>query len=836
MRRVILVLLLAIAVRPAGAQSEPAGAARAKAAIERLNVAGSVLMIAAHPDDESTAVLAYFARGRHVRTGYLSLTRGEGGQNLIGSELGEKIGLIRTQELLAARRIDGAEQYFTRAVDFGFSKSAAETLSKWGREEVLADVVWTIRRFRPDVIILRFSGTPRDGHGHHQASAMLGKDAFEAAADPKRFPEQLQWVQPWRARRVVWNVFSFSREQEREASVPAGQVEIDTGEFNPLLGYSYEELAAVSRSLHRSQAMGSAGRRGSVKQRFVHVAGEPAQTDLFDGIDTTWKRVGGGQMASLHLVEAMRAFADHRPENAVPALLKARAEMARLQGYWPERKLAEIDEAIAACTGLWLDAAADQAMAFPGGTVAISLDAVNRSGIPMRLEEIRIEGARIPASTVRVNRPLPYNDRYRGGSKVQIPDDHPYSQPYWLRAPRRGDLYTVTDRELLGLPEGPPVLEAHFRVGVQGETVEFRRPVRRRYVDRALGELTRPMEIAPPVAVRISDTPILFPTTAPRNLEVEIRANAPAAKGTVRIEAPHGWRTEPAAHSFEIGSAGEQRSVTFRVTPPAGETRCDAIAVVTVGGREIRSSMHVIEYPHIDPQTTFPPSSVALVRTDVKNLAARVGYVMGAGDAVPDALRQIGSEVTLLDADALAHGDLSRFDAIVTGVRAYNQRADLRANHERLMEYVKAGGTLVVQYNVAEGGFFSPETGALARIGPYPLKVGRQRVVEEDAPVVIPDPAHPVLQKPNPIRQADFEGWVQERGLYFASEWDPRYQPLFSSHDAGENPLPGGMLYTRYGDGVYMFTGYAWFRQLPAGVPGAYRIFANLISAGKALR
>jgi LmbE family N-acetylglucosaminyl deacetylase len=788
-------------------------------ALERLNVLGSVLMIGAHPDDEHTPTLAYFARGRLMRAGYVSVTRGEGGQNLLGPEQGDLLGLIRTEELLAARRIDGAEQFFTRAIDFGFSKSPQETLDKWGREGVLSDLVWIIRRFRPDVIVLCFSGTPRDGHGHHQASALLGKEAFSAAADRSRFPEQLKWVEPWQARRVVWNVYGA-------ATGTPGQISIETGDYNPVLGYSYIEIAALSRSMHQSQGMGAPRRRGSATANLVPVAGEAALKDLFDGIDTTWNRVPGGAEVGRILAEAARSLDPAQPEKVVPQLLEAKRRLKGLDDPWARRKRGELDEALALCAGLWLDATTDRADFVPGSTMNVHATALNRSHFPIRLTGIGL-GSDNPLDVA-----LPFNQPSTQEFTWKVPADAKYSQPYWLVEPRHGEAYTISDQQMVGAPENPPVLCARFHLRVESEDLELARPVVNRYVDRLRGELMRPVSIVPPVALEFVEPVLVFPTRQTKRVEVAIKGNLTGAAGEVRLEAPAGWRVEPASRKFQFND-GEQMTLAFEITPPAAATRARIMAYAWLGEQRIGSGMQVVAYPHIHPRAIFPPSAAEAVRADMRTLARRVGYVMGAGDEMPQALRQLGCEVTLLGADDLATGDLARFDAIVTGVRAYNVRADLRANQYRLLEYAENGGTLVVQYNVLDYGTV-PQ--ALDKIGPYPIKIGRDRVTVEESPVSFPDPASPLLRTPNRISEADFDGWVQERGLYFASEWDPKYRTLFESHDPGETPKPGGTLYVPYGKGAYVFTAYSWFRQLPAGVPGAFRVFANLLSAGQAGR
>lgn len=831
MRAIALLVAGLAAAGSLEAQRELAGAARAKLALEKLSVLGTVLMIAAHPDDENTALLAYFARGRHLRTAYLSLTRGEGGQNLIGPEQGELLGVLRTQELLAARRVDGAEQYFTRAIDYGYSKTLEEALAKWGRQEILGDVVWVIRRLRPDVVILRFSGTSRDGHGHHQASAVLGRQAFEEAGDPSRFPEQLARVEPWKPRRLFWNVFSFRGGRFSDAGDMPERIDLDPGRYSPLLGFSFAEIAGMSRSLHRSQGFGAPETRGSLRNSLVLVAGEPAAQDPFEGIDTSWRRVVGGAEVGALIGEALRRFDAERPEEALPPLIKARPLIAALRDPWARLKLGELDEAIALLAGLWLDAVADRYRVLPGGEVRIEAVAINRSSFPLELESVEVEGA--GASVER--EPLAYNQPVRRALIWRVPLNLPYTRPFWLRAQRTGERYRIDDPEWIGAADSPPVLTARFRLRAGAEQIVLERPVLYRYVDRVRGELTRPLAVVPPVSVRLAREAVVVPSGEAGKVEVELTAQTPNASGEVWLEAPQGWQAWPERRPFQLELVGEQATAGFELRAPAGPSRGRLTAKARVGGVEIASSTVTIDYPHIPPQTLAPPSEAALAAVDVKTLARRVGYVMGAGDLMPGAIEQLGCQVTLLEPAELSRGDLNSYDAIVTGVRAYNVRPDLRANQQRLLAYVEAGGTLIVQYNVLErpaGDGRDP----LARLGPYPLKIGRGRVSVEEAEMRPLRPEHPLLVAPNRISSEDFEGWVQERGLYFAEQWDSRYEPLWEVADPGEEPLAGGTLVARYGKGVFIYTALSWFRQLPAGVPGAYRIFANLLSAGKVLQ
>ena len=828
-------LLLVAATLPILAQRSISGEAEIRQALEKLDTLGSVMMIAAHPDDENTALLAYLARGRHVRTAYLALTRGEGGQNLIGSEQGDQMGIIRTQELLAARKIDGAEQYFTRAIDFGFSKIADETLTQWPREQVLADVVWNIRRFRPDVIVLRFTGTPRDGHGHHQASAILGKEAFSLAADPTKFPEQLAFVQPWQAKRLLQNVNGGpggggpgGRGAANAAPAEQG-VDIDLGAYSPELGFSYGQIAGMSRSQHRSQGMGAAERPGAQRNTLVTLAGDKATKDLFEGVDLSWSRVNGGARIAPIVERALAAFEPGHPEKLLPILAEARPLIAAINDPLAKRKLEELDELMALASGLYLEAQANDFAVTPGSELKINASATVRLPVQVSISGIRMTGMQgapsqdIPQTVLVNNQPTQYP------LTVKVPANQPYSGPYWLANPKNGTMYNIPDQRLIGNADNDPVLEAHFKVRIAGTDLELTRPVKHRYVDRVYGELFRPLEVVPPVAVDISTNAIALISSAPRQVEVPVRSNSGKQSGDVRLEVPTGWQVTPATRHFDLTFTDEQTTVTFQLTPPATDSKGVIRAIAQVGTSAVSAGLVRINYPHIPVQMLLPAAQTALLKSNITNLAKTVGYVMGAGDEVPDAIRQLGAEVTLLTMQDLARGDLSKFDVVVTGVRAWNTRADLRANYQRLFAYANNGGTVVVQYNVNEGG----ANGPLEHIGPYPIRTSGDRVTVEQAPITFPNPQLKVLHAPNEITQADFEGWVQERGLYFPNQWDEKYQSVLESHDPGEEPLKGGMLYAPYGKGQYIFSAYDWFRELPAGVPGAYRIFANMLSAGK---
>lgn len=800
-------------------------AAQLRQAIDRLGVVGSALYVAAHPDDENTALLAYLMGEKKVRTAYLSMTRGDGGQNLIGSESGERLGVIRTQELMAARRIDGAEQFFSRAIDFGFSKNADETLEIWGRDSILADVVRVIRTFRPDVIVTRFPPDSTAGHGHHTASAILAEEAFAAAADPARFPDQLKTLAPWQAKRLVWNVF---RRAGDNRPVPPGQASVDLGAYSELLGRSYTEIAGTSRSMHKSQGFGAPERRGSQINTFEPRLGTPTASDLFDGVDLTWARIPGGERVMPLLRKVQEGFDPRAPHASIMALLDLKAAIASLPNDpLVETKRDEVNEIVRSCLGLWVDAIAAQPVAPAGEAVRVTVTAINRSPIDATLEKVEMpfgaeagfaaEGAAVD----RGERVLANNQPVIASATVRIPDDAAIGQPFWLRRPATAGRFVVDDEALLGAAVNPPAMLARLTVRIAGRRLSFTVPVVYRWTDPVAGERYRPFEVAPAATVELDRDFYLFPDAKPRTVRVTARAAKASLSGRLRLRLPDGWKATPEAHPVTLAGAEAETTVSFSVLPGRGASRIGA--EFAAGGRTFDRRMVRIDYPHIPVQTLYPPADAPLTRADVAHRGSRVGYVMGAGDLVPDALRQIGWEVTLLDPEDLAEGSFAGYDAIVTGVRAFNTRADLRAAHARLMDYANQGGTVVIQYNTADTSL---------KLGPYPMRISRERVTVEGAAVRLLDAAHPLLVAPNPIGPADFDGWVQERGLYFASPFDPRYQAVLSSNDPGEPPRDGGLLFTRFGRGAFVYTGYAWWRQLPAGVPGAYRLFANLVSAG----
>jgi len=814
-----LVFALAGASSPIVAENLPPAGER-RLALEKASVLGSVLYLAAHPDDENTALLAYLAKGRRLRTAYLSLTRGDGGQNLIGTEQGDALGAIRTQELLAARRVDGAEQFFTRAIDFGYSKTAEETLRFWGHDEILADVVWVIRSFRPDVVITRFPESGEGGHGHHTASAILAREAFEAAGDPQRFPEQLAHVAPWKATRLLWN--AWRREGQPVPSTP--RLTVDLGTYDPLLGQAYTELAATARTFHKSQGFGSSPRRGPVPNELELVAGSPAEKDLMEGIDTSWRWLPGGDAVEAALSRARSTYADAAPHLAVPALLEAHEALRRLApDPWVDVKRGELEALIRACTGLWLEATASEASVSPGSTLKVTATAINRSPAPLRLLRVTpsLGGVPLPADAA-----LGTNQPKVTELALAVPADMPVTHPYWLAGQHRNGRYEIGDLRLVGRPEAPAPLSVTFTVALAGNELELAVPVEHRLTDPVNGERICPVAIVPPVTATFAAPVLVFADSSPRPVPLRVRAHRADAFARLALRLPPGFAAKPESVDVHLARIDEEKTVVFEVAAPSDPAAGEIAAVVLNGAATVARGDEVLDYPHIPPLQLLPPSVVRAVRVRATAGVRRIGYIPGAGDEVGEVLRQLGLVVVTLDAADLDGAALAQLDAVVTGVRAANTRPELATAMPVLLDFVASGGTLVMQYNTERGL-------DMARFAPFPLKLSRNRVTDEAAPVRFLLPEHPVLSEPNRLTDADFAGWIQERGLYFAEEWDPAYAAPLGMHDPGENELTGSLLVARHGRGRYVYTGLAFFRQLPAGNPGAIRLFLNLLGTGR---
>ena len=844
--------------------------------LRQLDGVKRVLMIAAHPDDEDTALLAALARGMGAETAYLSLSRGEGGQNLIGPRLHEGLGVIRTGELVAARALDGGEQFFTRAFDFGFSKTIDEALGMWPFEDVLRDVVFVVRKFRPHVIVSVFSGTPRDGHGQHQLAGRAAHEAFTAAGDADRYPElAAQGVTPWQPAKL----YTSMRFLPRDATVS-----VPTGGYDPLLGRSHFQLAMESRSQHRSQDMGSGefpGPRSSPLQLAASVVEGLEDDGIFAGIDTTligqlgtplpagWPADTERRLARYRgaLADAGRGLSALRPDGAVSGLADAAATLRGLVDDAPagdgkrllEHRLDQLSEALLAAAGVVTEVRVGRDLLTPGESVVVDVNVWNGggfdlSGVAARLllppgweasptEESSVAPSRSPFFRTPVP-PTSADGRLAGGQiarwswRVTVPADASTSAPYYLDAPRDGAMHVwPDDGALWALPFDPPPIRADVSMtlapdgGSAGAVVlAVEREGEYVGVDQATGEYREAVLVAPAINVEVDPPGMVWPRGAGgvREIGVVLTNTSTAARsGTVRLEAPDGWAIEPMSAPFALEPAGASASFTFAVTPrgEAGDGSHLFRAVAGTAGGDFRAQFDIIDHPHI-PRTLMARD--AAVRVMAFPVAAdtdlRVGYVMGSGDDGPAALRQMGMEVAELDEERVRGGDFAEFDVLVLGVRAYETRPDLRAVNEALLDFARGGGTVITQYNRYEyaGGGFAP----------YPVTIDRphDRVTDENAAVTILAPASPVFAGPNAIGPADFEGWVQERGLYFPGEWDDRFTPVMEMADPGEDPKRGSLLVAEVGDGLYIYTGLAFFRQFPAGVPGAYRLFANLVS------
>lgn len=793
-------------------------------ALQKLNVLGRVLYIAAHPDDENTNLMAFWANGSLYETAYLSITRGDGGQNLIGPELRERLGVIRTEELLAARRLDHAQQFFSRAVDFGFSKTAEETLRIWDHEKILSDVVWVIRKFRPDVVVTRFSPEDHLTHGHHTASTILAQEAFAAASDPNRFPEQLAFVKPWRPTRLVWNTSPFFFTNRNLPFDPTGLTILEAGGYNPLLGKAYTEIAAASVSMHESQGVGRPPLRGARKEYFKLLEGEPMTSALFDGVDTNWSRVANSEPVAAKIRQIISDFHPADPAASVAELLELRQALSELKdGDWVPEKKAELDQIIAACLGLHFEASTTNATITPGQTADIKLEAINRCNIPVTLQEVRFP---LSGDSTRIDEALPPNELIAKNVSCKIPENTPYSQPYWLRQPGTLGTFAVDDQKLIGLPENPPHLPIEITLQLSGQELRYVVDTRYRTVDPVAGELRQSLVIAPPVFTDFANPVLMFATNQPKSVSVRVIASTGPVKGQLRLTAPDGWHVDPAAVQIDLKGANAETVAAFTVKPPEQDSEGTLRAIASIEGREYSFGHVRISYPHIGVHILMPRAEVTVVRADIRKKGERIGYIPGAGDDVPESLQQIGYTVKMLsDADITAK-NLAQFSAVVLGIRAYNTDDRISKWLPELFTYVKNGGVAIAQYNTTA----DLKTKEMA---PYPLEISRDRVTDENAEVRILVPNHPLVTTPNKITSKDFDGWVQERGLYFPNKWDAAWTPILSCNDPNEKPLDGGLLVAKSGKGFFIYTSYSWFRQLPAGVRGAYRLFANMVSLGK---
>lgn len=825
-----LSLLPALSAAPAPEPLPPAAIAQE---LRSLRTLGTVLHVGAHPDDENTELITWLARGRGYRTAYLSLTRGDGGQNELGRDFDERLGVLRTQELLAARQLDTGRQFFTRAIDFGFSKSPEETLRFWDRDQVLADVVRIYRQFRPDVVVTRFPIPPGSGgHGHHTASGILAVEAFKLAGDPTAYPEQLaQGLKPWQPKRVLWNVFRFNPDTPLPLSGPMFQQDI--AGTDPVTGEAFGLIAAHSRAMHKTQGLGgfvTRARTGTNEQTFLLLAGEPANAtaaDLMDGIETSWARYEGGRAIDAGLAAIATAFDPAQPAASVPALLDLRRLLAALPADpVVDDKRAQLDRVIQSCLGLRVQTTVDRPEVVPGENIRLTFRAELAASAP----EVRYAGLRTSLTAVKfppAAHPLAAGAPFSDSLELTLPDDTPLTQPYWLREEGEAGIARVSDPALIGRPENPPALRVEHVFQIGDETLVIADEPRHTESGQADAK-PRCLDVIPPVALEFASEVFYVAPGATKEVSLAISAARADAHGTVRLELPAGWSVAPASREFQLAAAGDQARVTFTLTAPPAASRGWVNAVATLGGHDYSHQRIALRYAHLPVQLLQPPARARLATFALGTRGKSIGYLPGAGDYVAECLAQMGYTVRPLTGADLTPEKLAGLDAVVIGVRAFNERADLKDALPGLFAWVEQGGTVIAQYNRPNGLLATP-------LAPYSLSIDgpapRLRVTDETAPVAFLAPAHPALNGPNKITPADFDGWVQERGAYFPAKWDEaKFTALLAMHDPGEAPLTSSVLIARHGRGHYVYTGVAFFRQLPAGVPGAWRLFANLVS------
>jgi len=795
--------------------------------IKKLNFLGSVLYIAAHPDDENTRLISYMSNNVKARTAYLSLTRGDGGQNLIGPELRELLGVIRTQELLAARRIDGGEQRFTRANDFGYSKHPDETLAIWNKKEVLSDVVLAIRQFKPDVIINRFDHrSPGSTHGHHTSSAMLSYEAFDLANDKNAFPEQVKQYGIWQPKREFFNTswWFYGSQENFDKADKTNLLSVDTGVFFPSNGLSNPEIAALSRSSHKSQGFGSTGSRGEQIEYIELIKGDlPVdKSNIFDGIDTSWNRVKGGKEIGNILKEVETNYDFKNPSASIPQLLEAYKLIQNLEDqHWKAIKLEDIKNVIAACAGLYLEAVAETNQATANSSINLKIESINRSDYQITLNSYAIN-----TLDVVKNIELKNNISYDFKDVLKIDSKQQPTTPYWLTKKGSLGMYTVDDKNLIGQPETPRNQLVTFNLTFGKTSISYSKPIVYKTNDDVKGEVYKPFEIIPEASAKVAEDVIIFENDKQKDIVVIVKAGRDNLEGFVQIAHPKDWNVYPEKQKVSITHKGEDQTLIFTVIPPKNQSEGLITPMVTVGNEVYTKKLVEINYDHIPFQTVLLPSESKVVRLDIKKRGENIGYIEGAGDVVPESLKQIGYNVVVIKPEEINAETLNRFDAIVVGIRAYNVVEALKYKQQLLFNFVEQGGNLIVQYNT------SRET-IVDELAPYKLELSRDRVTDENAEVRFLNPNHPLLNYPNKITEKDFEGWTQERGLYFPDQWSSEFTPLLSMNDKGETPKDGSLLVAKHGKGYYIYTGLSFFREFPEGVSGAYRLFANMLSIGK---
>jgi len=767
---------------------------------------------------------------KKARTGYLSLTRGDGGQNLIGTELRELLGVIRTQELIEARKIDGGEQFFSRANDFGFSKNPTETLEIWDKNQVLSDVVWAIRKFQPDVIINRFDHrSPGTTHGHHTASAMLSLEAFDLVNDKSIYPEQLKYVSTWQPKRVFFNTswwFYGSREKFEKAD-KSTQTKLNIGTYYQSLGKSNQEIAALSRSCHQSQGFGNTGTRGEEDEYLEFLKGEKLNdnTNLFEGIDTSWNRVQGGKAIGDILLAVEKNFDFKNPSASIPELVKAYSLIQNLSDkHWKAVKTEEIKKIIAACAGLYFEAVADVQEITPDSPLKIKLEVINRSSIPMKLTGI---GA-IPTYETKEKKiiDLKNNVPFTETTSLNLNNTIDYTNAYWLNQVGTEGMYRVDEQEKIGLPDVIRQVTVGFWIEILGVEIPFDKKVVYKYNDDVKGEVYQPLDIVPLATSTIAEKVYIFNNDRSKTVTVKVKAGKDKIAGNVKLQLPENWSVSPVEIPFSLDRKGEEVLAVFNVSPSREISEIEIKSIVTIDNQVFDKQKIDINYPHIYKQMVLKPAVAKAIRLKIKTKNEKIAYIMGAGDEIPKSLQQMGYEVEIIKPEAISAEKLSPFDVVITGIRAYNVVNALAYKQKTLLDFVKNGKTMIVQYNTLDD-LVSKE------MAPFPLKISRDRVTEEDAEVRFLAPNHPVLNYPNKITVDDFKGWKQEQGLYYPSEWDNAFNPILSANDTGEKPKDGALLIAKYGKGNYIYTGLSFFRELPEGVSGAFRLMANMIAIGK---
>lgn len=796
--------------------------------LQKLNFIGSALYIAAHPDDENTRMISYLVNDIHANTAYLSLTRGDGGQNLIGPELRELLGVIRTEELMEARKIDGGHQFFTRANDFGFSKNPEETFEFWSKEEVLSDVVRTIRKFRPDIIINRFDHrSPGKTHGHHTASAMLSVEAFDEAGNPSKFPKSAKEYGTWQPQRLFFNTswWFYGSQEKFDKADKSKHVTVETGNYFPALGFSNGEIASLSRSKHKSQGFGSTGSRGTETEYLELLKGsKPSNNNLFDGINTDWSRLEGGEEIGRILKPLEQSFNFEDPSKMLPQLLKAYPLVSKIKDlHWREIKIQQLKQLILDCGGIFLEAASQENTVNPNEDFKVNIEAINRGKENVVLNSIKdSEGKILWNETAQ----LPFNTEKNIEISLNSRTHEPkYSSPYWLTEQGTLGMYKAAG-DLIGLPETPRLEKVTFELHFGNLAIPFTKDIVFKFNDPVKGEVYRPLEVLPEVTSSIPQKVLIFANGTSKTVSVIVRAGKNDISGTVSLDHPKGWKVIPEHQAFQLERKGQTKTFNFEVTPPTNQNEGVLKAIAKSADQNFDKELIIIDYDHIPYQSVLMPSEAKIVRLDIEKKGQNIGYINGAGDAIPESLRQIGYTVTTIDPASISEEKLKYFDAIVVGIRAYNIVPELAFAQSALNKYVENGGTLILQYN-------TNHDLVTKNIAPYSLELSRDRVTDEFSKVKFLDSKNPLLNTPNKITEKDFEGWVQERGLYFPNRWAKEFTPILGMHDKGEAQTKGSLLIAKYGKGHYIYTGLSFFRELPAGVSGAYRLFANMLSVGK---